>query len=258
MQEMKSQQDRKAIIVVAILSLAFLFAPAFPLLASHAAASITVSTSSSVSTNGAYVVKGVVSGATTTGTAVNIVITSPQNVVVDENQAAVGSNGSYSANFVAGGASSWTTGTYTVTATWGSGVGSAVTGTTTFTYTAATGSTTSGSGPGTTTTIFQTVTSATTTVVTSAVTTAVTTVVTQQTTLPGTTNITTVNQSGGGATTISAATTLSAVTTLVTTISAVTTISSGGSDNTGLYVGVLGVVIAIIAGAIAVMALRRK
>jgi len=63
MQETTTQIGRRAaILVVAILSLAFLFAPAFPMLASHAAGTITVTTDkTSYSTNATYVVSGTVS-----------------------------------------------------------------------------------------------------------------------------------------------------------------------------------------------------
>jgi len=260
MQETTTKIDRRvAIVMAAVLSLAFLFAPAFPLLASHAASTITVSVSpTSVPANSAYTVSGTVTSAGN-NTAVYIVITNPTGTIVDSTTAVVGSTGAFSANFVAGGTGLWTSGTYTVTATWGTGVGSTISGTTTFSYSAPTTTATSSGGGGVTTTVI--VTSATTTVVTSAVT-SVTTInsattlggTTVTTVLPGTTEITTLP--GTTVTTVLPGTTVTAVTTL----SSVTTVNytTSSTNNTGLYVAVLGVVIAIIAGAIAVMALRKK
>jgi len=154
MQETTTQIGRRAaILVVAILSLAFLFAPAFPMLASHAAGTITVTTDkTSYSANATYVVSGTVSGANATGTAVSIVVTNSLNQVADQNIANV-INGAYTVTLHAGGSAAWTTGTYTVTASWAPGVGSSVSSTTTFTYTAAVGTTSSGGGGGGTTTI---------------------------------------------------------------------------------------------------------
>jgi len=258
MQETTTQIGRKAaIIIVAILSLAFLFAPAFPMLASHAAGTITVTTDkTSYSANATYVVSGTVSGANATGTAVSIVVTNSLNQVADQNIANV-INGAYTVTLHAGGSAAWTTGTYTVTASWAPGVGSSVSSTTTFTYTAAVGTTSSGGGGGGTTTIITTVTSATTTVVSSIVQ-SVTTV-----NNPGTTVVTTVNNPGTTVvSTVNSVTTVSVGGTTVTlggtTVSSITTVSSSSSSDTGLYVAILGVVIAIIAGAIAVMALRKK
>ncbi len=77
------------------------------------------------STSGSYsgVQSGVISGTLTggsTGFLVTLSVTNPAGAVVFATTAGVGSNASYSATFTPGGSSLWVSGTYTVTASYGS------------------------------------------------------------------------------------------------------------------------------------------
>lgn len=193
--------------------------------------------------------------------AVALTIANPSGATVGVATVAV-TGGAFSYSQLSGGSSNWVNGTYSVTAKFSDAFGTVYSASASFLM-----------GPSTTTTPSTTSTSNLTTVIiknytttkitsifynttiTKLTTVAVTTqlggtTVTQQTTVPGTTVVTTVVQPG---TTLTQATTVTAATTLsqFTTINSATTITQTTGD-TGLYVGVLGVVIAIIAGAVAV------
>lgn len=217
---------RRALLMAGVgMLLAFLLlAP----LAAHAASStITVSTDKSYyyGPNGAATVS--ISGTVTpapgvTGTNVAYTVVSPGGAQVIVGQTGVdATSGSYSATFVTGGTSSWVNGTYTVNVQYNGATASA-----NFQY----GNVSSSQGgTGTTTTVM------------------VTTTIVEQTT-------TTVNAQTTVTVNAQTTTTVNAQTT--TTVVQQTTVTAANSD-TGLYVGIVGVVIAIIAGALSVMALRR-
>ena len=103
-------------------------------LASVAAGSISfTSPASGASLKGSasYTISGSVSPAPTQADEVGIVVKNPASQIVDQDTATV-TSGAFSYATAVGGTASWTTGTYTITATDSFGV----TGTTTFTYTA--------------------------------------------------------------------------------------------------------------------------
>jgi len=183
------------------------------------------------------------------GYAVTVEITNPSGLFTVQSAAVNATTGAYSTTFVSGTpAQLWGAGTYTITAVYATSAnGPTYTATATFTYGSftTTPTTTSSTGSssntgGTTTTIITTIYS--TTVVSS---------------------ITTVNQGvttiiqGGPTTMVTSAGTV--ITTIIT--SAGTVINSGtggnGNSNTALAIGAVGLVVAIIAGALAAMALRK-
>jgi len=232
----------KATTVTAIgVLVAFLFL--VPVFANATSYTLTVKTDQSSYATGATVtVSGTVTPAPAAGTAVGISVISPSGAQVAFISPQV-TAGSYSGTFVTGGTGNWVSGTFTVTAKWAdNATGPAYAESTTFTYTASGPTTSSVTQTNVTTTIISQVT--TTIVESSAVTTtvvaspppAVTTIITQVQTLPGTT-----------------------VTQVVSSIvSSITTVSSGGGSSADLPIAIVGVVIAIVAGALAVVALRRK
>jgi hypothetical protein len=234
---------RKTLLIAGIgMLMAFLFlAP----LAAHAAGSVTVGTDKTYYAGAATItVSGTVSPAPgVTGTNVAITIVGPTNSQVYANQFAVGSTGSYTGTLVAGGTLWNVNGTYTVNANYNGATASS-----SFQYGNVT-TTTSGGKTGTTTTVMVT----TTVVVDSAVTTTVVSNVQATTTVLQQSTVT-----QQATTTVNAQTTTTLLQQQQTTVNAytTTTVSQTGTD-TGLIVGAIGVVIAIIAGAIAVMALRR-
>jgi|SRR5579875_2152596 len=203
-------------------------------LASYAAGSVTVQTDkSSYSGNTTMTVSGVVTPAPGSGTQVALSITSPSGAVIDATNAAVnGATGAYSTTFTLGGPSYTVNGTYTVTATAGNGA----TNSATFTYGC------SGCSPSVTSTQSGSCACTATTIVTTIVTTVEVT--------------TTVNQ----ATTVTQAftTTVAQTNNVITTISQGFTTTVMQADTTGTTVGAIGVVIAIVAGALAALALRKR
>ncbi|HZW55660.1 MAG TPA: MG2 domain-containing protein [Nitrososphaerales archaeon] len=203
-----------------ILMVFLLLSPVFAAAASY---QVTVTTDKSIYNPGqTMTVSGTVTstGTLPSGTAVSLKITSPVGTLLDFGQASVGASGTYSTTFVVG---NWSAGSYTVTATWAPNVtATALQATALFQVN---GTTTTSCACGTTTIVEQT-----------------TTTVVQQTTVTQQITTTVVNN-------VQTTTTVNAQTT--------TTVVSAASD-TGLYVGIVGVVIAIIAGALSVMALRRK
>jgi hypothetical protein len=137
--------SRKLVVCVALLGALMVMAP----MASAVTYTITVATDSSSYTTGQTIkVSGTVSPGPGPSTAVLLRICS--SVCKSGTLLAVGeasadsTSGAYSFTFVAGGSSSWTTGTYTVNATWGASPPT-IFKTTTFTYTVAVTTTSSSS-----------------------------------------------------------------------------------------------------------------
>jgi hypothetical protein len=248
--------------------------------------SVTVGTNLTAYSQGgavSIIVTGLVVPPPSSGTNIVVSIANPTGVEVELAAIPVSNvSGIFSTTFVAGGNANWVNGTYTVTASYAtSASGPVYTGTSTFTYgfvpptttTTSTTKTTNSSASVTTiinnytttkiTTISQITTIATTQVNNVFQTTSVVTTITQ----PGTTVITTVNQAGS-----TVVTTITQATTLVTTLpGATTTVNQAGAtmtvsqittvqqnNTTGLAVGVVAIIIAIIAGIVAVLAMRRK
>jgi len=201
-----------------------------PLVSHAAGTSVTVATDKSYYAGAATItVSGTVTPAPgVSGTNVAISITSPNGQLAGVNQFSVNSGtGAYSGTFVAGGALWSVNGTYTVSANY-----NGATATNQFQY----GNVTTSSGSATTTTLI------------------VSSIITQQTT---------VTVSGGAVTTtvVQAPVTTTVVQAQQTTVTQqiqTTVTESAASDTTGIVVGAIGVVIAIIAGALSVVALRRK
>lgn len=158
---------------------------------------------------------------------VSISVTAPDGANVLTAVVPVSSaTGAFNYTATAGGSSHWVNGTYTVNAIWGT-VNQAYSNTTTFAY---------GTFSSTTTTSSSSATGSTVTTIFS------------NTTISSITTVSSV-------TTVISGTTLTSVTTVVSSI--ITTITSGGSNSTALYIGIVGVIIAVIAGALAAMALRK-
>jgi hypothetical protein len=240
------------------------------------------------------IVTGTVTPALGATSYATITVSNPSSVVVGLASAAVNSaSGIFTYSFYAGGNSNWVNGTYTITAVWEASVsGPAYTGTATFSYgtiaattTSTTTSSTSTTTPPSVTTIIQVNNYTTTKVTTTQMTTTIAQTTTVATTLtsvnnifqttsvvttitqPGTTIVTTVNQAGS-----TVVTTITQATTLVTTLpGASTTVNQAGATTTvnqittvqqnntaGLAVGAVAIIIAIIAGIVAVLAMRRK
>jgi len=188
--------------------------------------------------------------------------------------------GGYTYSAAAGGNPNWVNGTYTVQVTWGT-LTQAYTNSTTFKYGAATTTSTSSSTSSSTSKSTTTTSSSTSSTTSSAssgptattIVTSLFTTVTQVTTVNQITTVnqvTTVNQAGqtvNQVTTVNqAGQTVNQVTTVnqagqtvtqVTTVSQVTTVTSTANVGTAEAIGAVGVVIAIIAGALAAMALRK-
>ncbi|MHB2036687.1 MAG: hypothetical protein ACYCPW_08105 [Nitrososphaerales archaeon] len=192
------------------------------------------------------------------GYSVTVEVTNPSGLFTVQSASVDPTTGAYSTTFVSGTPGQlWGNGTYTVTAVYATSAnGPTYTATNTFTYGTFTTTTTSNTGTGstsntggTTTTIITTIISATT--------------VTQVTTVNvGTTVI------GSGATVINSGTIVNSGTTTIvsgsgTTVTSLinsgttTTVNNGGSNGTALAIGAVGLVVAIIAGALAAMALRK-
>jgi hypothetical protein len=115
------------------IALALLLVP----LASTAAGSISFTSpaaGASFSGSQAYTISGTVSPAPTQADGVGITVKNPAGQVVDQDTAAV-TSGAFSYSTAVGGTSSWTTGTYTISATDSFGA----TGSATFTYTSTIG-----------------------------------------------------------------------------------------------------------------------
>lgn len=264
---------------------AILLICAVPLHVTAAAAySVTVGTNLTAYPQGgavSIIVTGLVVPAPSFGTNIVVTLANPTGVLVElASIPASNVSGIFSTTFVGGGNSNWVNGTYTVTASYAvSASGPVYTGKSTFTYgfipptSTTTPPTTTPTSSASVTTIFYntTITKITTIAQTTTVATTQVSNIFQTTSLvttiiqPGTTTVTTVNQAGSTfVTTITQATTL--VTTLpgttvnqagaTTTVSQITTVQQ--NNTTGLAIGVVAIIIAIIAGIVAVLALRRK
>ncbi len=238
--------------IAAILLLSF--APFFSFAAGTTVTVQTNATFSAPATGGTSIpVNGTVSPAPgVAGYAVTVELTNPSGLFVAQSASVNPTTGFYTTTFVSSTpAQLWGNGTYTVTAVYApSAQGATSTASTTFSYgtfvpTTTTSSSTStgssGSGSGTTTTVVSVTTINSITTVNSV------TTITQ-----GGTTITSLITQGG--TTITSVIT-QAGTTIVTTVSQ--TVSGSGSSTTAEALAAVGIVIAIIAGAIAAMALRK-
>jgi len=163
---------------------------------------ITVSTDVKSYVSGQQIkVSGTVSPAPGPSTAVGVRIFGPggSHPLVAVGDAPVGSTtGDYNYTFVAGGSSQWTTGTYTVNATWGA-YPPAIFHTTTFNYTASTTTTTSTTSTTTSTTSTTSATSTTSTSTTHSTTTNSTTTTTSAPTTTSSTSTVTTSSSSTAA-----------------------------------------------------------
>jgi hypothetical protein len=110
---------RSRIVVVGVFALAFLLTAQG--VAAQTTYTLKVSTDSSSYIAGQSIkITGSVSPAPGPSTGVTLKVVNPSGTVVAVGEADVGaSSGSYNYTLVAGGSSGWTTGTYTVNATWG-------------------------------------------------------------------------------------------------------------------------------------------
>jgi hypothetical protein len=215
--------------------LLFSFAPFFSF---AAGTTVTVQTTPSSFPNGVTGQQIPISGTVTpapgaSGYGVTIEVTNPSGLYFVASTAVNATTGAFSYTLVTGSpAGLWGNGTYTVTAIYAtSASGPTYTGMTTFTYGefVSSSSSTSSSGSASSSGVA-------TTIVTSVVTTIV-----QQTTVQTTT-------------VVSSATTVNLGTTIV---SATTTTVQGAASTLAETLGVVGIVIAVIAGGIAAMALRK-
>jgi hypothetical protein len=192
------------------------------------------------------------------GYSVTVQLTNPSGLLVVQSASVNQTTGFYKTTFVSGTpAQLWGNGTYTVTAVYGtSAQGPTTTASTTFAYgtfvttsTSSTSSTSSTGSTGSTGSVSggHTTTTTSTTVDTTATVTSVTT-----TTVPGTT-VTHVTTLSG--TVLTQVTTLGG-TTIVTTITHSSSVTNNNSTAEAL--GAVAIIIAIVAGALAAMALRKK
>jgi hypothetical protein len=124
-------------VAAGMLAAFLVFAPA---LAYAATTTVTVSTDKPAYRGAAAIaITGTVSPAPGSGTSVSIKITNPGNTAVFvDSQPVTAGTGAFSSSTVAGG-TNWITGTYRVTATWGTSPSTSFTGTTTFSYTGVSG-----------------------------------------------------------------------------------------------------------------------
>jgi hypothetical protein len=262
MNSLNSVVDTRRAVAMTGVGLLITFLLFAPLFASATSYQLSVTTDKAVYNPGATItISGAVTPAPPSGTYVTISITSPLKALADHLSAPVGSDGTYSGTSVASGTNWAVGGIYTVTAVWAANVtGPAYTQITSFKLNVTTPTT---SVPGITTTVFYNVTTTvvqqTTTTVAQQTTTTVaqqtTTTVAQQTTV---TAQTTVTQQATTTVVAQTTTTVNAQTTTTQVNNFSTTVTDTAAANTALVVGIVGVVIAIIAGVIAFMALRRK
>lgn len=209
---------------IGVLAIAAVLFLSVPIMASAAGTVVDVNATSvyGKSVN----VSGMITPNPGAGQEVSIAVTAPDGANVLSAVVPVSSaTGAYNYTAVAGGSSHWINGTYSVSATWGT-ISQAYTNTTTFAYgaftTTSTSTSSNSSSSGQATTIYS------------------------NTTISSITTVTSV-------TTIISGTTLTSVTTIVSAIT--TTVANGSS--TALYIGIVAVIIAVVAGAIAAMALRK-
>ncbi len=242
----KSWRQKVPLAGIGVLAIAAVFLLVTPIFTSAAGPYVDVSATATYGVpSGSMTISGAVVPNPGSGQEVNIVVNAPDGAsVVDTDVGLANATGTYSFTTPTGGNPNWVNGTYTVEVTWGT-LTNAYTNTTTVAYgkfvtstsTSSSSHSTSSSpsGTGTTTTIVSQI----TTTIVSAVTTTI------------------VSGSGVGTTIISGTT----ITTIVssgapTTI--MTTITSSSSAGLAEALGAVGIVIAVIAGALAAMALRKK
>ena len=212
---------------IGVLAIAAVLFLSVPIMASAAGTVVDVNATSvyGKSVN----VSGMITPNPGAGQEVSIAVTAPDGANVLSAVVPVSSaTGAYNYTAVAGGSSHWINGTYSVSATWGT-ISQAYTNTTTFAYgaftTTSTSTSSNSSSSGQATTIYS------------------------NTTISSITTVTSVTS----VTTIISGTTLTSVTTIVSAIT--TTVANGSS--TALYIGIVAIIIAVVAGAIAAMALRK-
>ena len=153
---------RGRLVFASVVALAFLLVA--QAVAAQTTYTLTVSTgSASYITGQAIKITGSVTPAPGPSTGVALKVINPSGTVVAVGEAAVGaSSGEYNYSLVAGGSSSWTTGMYTVNATWGA-YAPQIYARATFSYSPTTVTTTTSSTTSTTTTTTTTASTATTT-----------------------------------------------------------------------------------------------
>jgi len=260
---------------------AILLICAVPLHVNAATVTVTVGTNLTAYPQGgnvSIIVTGTVVPAPTAAANAALSVTNPSGVEVGlANVPVSNATGIFSTTFVAGGGSNWANGTYTVTASYATTAsGPVYTGSATFTYgeiPVTTTSTTSitnttSTSKASVTTIIQNYTTTKITTISSA-TTIVTTIqqagstVVTTITQPGTTVVTTILQAGTTVVTTitqpgtTIVTTLpGATTTQQTTLSSITTVQQNATA--ALAIGAIAIIIAIIAGIFAVLAMRKK
>jgi hypothetical protein len=155
--------SRSRAVLVSVLALAFLLAAQGA--TAQTAYTLKVSTDTASYVSGQTIkISGSVSPAPGPSTGVTLKVINPSGMVVAVGEANVGaSSGTYNYSLVAGGSSSWTTGTYMVNATWGA-YPPQIYAKTTFSYSpTAVTTTTSSTTSSTTTSTSSTTTSSTTT-----------------------------------------------------------------------------------------------
>ncbi|MHB8567570.1 MAG: hypothetical protein ACYC7D_13900 [Nitrososphaerales archaeon] len=242
--------------VLAIAAILFLMSP---LTVFAAGTTVTVNLSSTqLNVGQPLTISGAVSPAPPTGSALTVTTTNPSGQTVDISPVNINS-GSYSYTYTTGGSSNWVNGTYTVTATYKDSSGVVTTGTHTFIVGTITTTATSGGSGGVTTTIYD---STTVTVMSTIVQQTTVTVSGGQTTTTLQGGQTTTTLQGGQTTTTlqggQTTVTVSGGQTTTTVVAQTTVTQAYSGSNNGVYVGAAGVVIAIIAGALAALALRKK
>lgn len=223
--------------VLVIAAILFLMSP-LSVFAAGTTVAVNVS-SSQINSGQPITISGTVSPAPSSGSAVTVSTANPNGQVVDISPVTVNS-GSFSYTYTTGGSSNWVNGTYTVTVTYKDNSGVVTTGTQTFKVGTTSGTTSNTGSSGSVTTVFYNVT--TTVSAQTTVTQQVQTTVTQQiqTTVVQQNTVTQQQQ------------------TTVTQQMQTTVFQAYTGSDTGTYVGAAGVVIAIVAGALAALALRKK
>jgi len=233
---------KKISISITVLAIALILAISMPLFSFAAASTVTVQTNFATYPGVAgtpIVISGTISPAPgTSGYSVTLEINTTQGLLAVYSTSVNGANGAYSYTMTTGyAANGWITGTYIITAVYATSAnGPTYTGSATFQY---------GSATTSTTTTSTTTSSATATTVTTTVTSTVGT--TQTTTQTATSSIT------GPTVTTTVPTTVSTTVT-APTVTTTTTVSSA----TWLYVGIAGILVAVIVGALAAVMMMRR
>jgi len=280
MRTLNSSVNRTSPMGIGVLAIiAFLLICAVPLRVNAAAVTVTVGTNLTAYSQGgnvSIIVTGTVVPAPITTANAVVSITNPTGVEVELASIPVSNaTGIFSTTFVAGGGSNWANGTYTVTASYATTAsGPVYTGSATFTYGTIPVTTTSTTSITNTTSTSK---ASVTTIINNYTTTKITTISSVTTILqagstvvttitqPGTTVVTTIDQAGTtvvttitqpGTTIVTTQQLPGATTTQQTTLSSITTVQQNAT--TALAIGAIAIIIAIIAGVFAVLAMRKK